>query len=327
MFESLIPPGLRDSILQLDPSEFWLALIVLAAVAIAAFVAIFLFLKRANIVADTPTSRARSAAQGYVELSGFGRLMNGPPIVSPLTGITCTWYSNSIEEWSDGYNTTFGRRSSWRTVSSDTSSDLFMLQDETGVCVIDPDGAAVTTVVKEVWYDDTGDWAPGRPQRRLPSIFGATLFGSSNRYRYTERRMQPNDSLYAIGQFHTVGGAQELPQTDEEVRQLLAEWKRDQKTLLARFDTNHDGVLSMDEWERARQAARQEVLKGQRQRMAGPSINIMRKPDDHHLPYLLSVLPQDQLVRRYRGYAWAALALFLLAGAVCSWMLAVRLAH
>lgn len=320
MFESFIPPGWASFVLQLDSTEYGLAIAFLAVVAFAAFFGIFYFLHRANFIADTPTSRVRSAAQGYVELSGFGRLMNGPPIISPLTGVTCTWYSISIEERRDDSGTGSARQIIWETIHSETSSDLFMLEDETGTCVIDPDGANVTTVIKEVWYGDTSMWTPGMLRGR------SGLF-SGGRYRYTERRMQPNDSLYAIGEFQTVGGSQELPQTDEDVRQLLAEWKRDQRQLLARFDTNHDGVISPEEWELARKAARQEVLKAQRQRMAGPAINIMRKPSDHGLPYLLSVLPQDELVKRYRRFAWGLLALFLLTGSIFTWMVTVRLAH
>ena len=47
---------------------------------------------------DTPTSKIRSAAQGYVELSGHGELMEGPKIIAPLTSKYCTWYSYKVEE-------------------------------------------------------------------------------------------------------------------------------------------------------------------------------------------------------------------------------------
>lgn len=320
MYEALIPHAWAQRVLQLDPGEFWFAIGCLVVAALGAFYAIFHFFYRARFIEDTPTSRVRSAAQGYVELNGVGRLMTGPPIVSPLSGVTCTWYSYKVEEKNEYYDGRGNRRSRWQTIRAETSGDLFLLADATGVCVIDPEGAEVTPAIKERWYGDMPMWTPG-------VLRGRTGWFANGRYRYTERRMHPGDALYAIGEFRTVGGAQDLPDTEEEMRQLLAQWKRDQVSLHARFDSDNDGVISIDEWERARQAARREVLKAQRERPSGSEFNVLRKPGDDRLPYLLSVLPQDALVRRYRWYAGGALALFLLAGAVCSWMLAVRLAH
>ena len=317
MFDALIPRAWTEFVLQLDPGEYWLAVGFLVLVALGAFWAIFHFFYRARFIEDTPTSRVRSAAQGYVELNGVGRLMTGPPIISPLSGVACTWYSYKVEEKSEYYDGRGNRRTRWQTIRSETSDDLFLLADDTGVCVVDPDGAEVTPTVKERWYGDMPMWTPG-------VLRGRTGWFSSGRYRYSERRMHPGDDLYAIGEFCTVGGAQDLPNTEEEMRQLLAQWKRDQVTLHARFDSNNDGVISIDEWEKARQAARREVLKAQRERVSGSAFNVLRKPKDDHFPYLLSVLPQDELVRRYRWFAGGGLALFLLAGAICSWLLAVR---
>ena len=137
----------------------------------------------------------------------------------------------------------------------------------------------------------------------------------------------PAEFLVVLKAQANLSGAQDLPNTEEEMRQLLAQWKRDQVTLHVRFDSNNDGVITIDEWAKARQAARREVLKAQRERVSGSAFNVLRKPKDDHFPYLLSVLPQDELVRRYRWFAGGGLALFLLAGAICSWLLAVRVTH
>ena len=83
MFDALIPRAWTEFVLQLDPGEYWLAVGFLVLVALGAFWAIFHFFYRARFIEDTPTSRVRSAAQGYVELNGVGRLMTGPPIISP----------------------------------------------------------------------------------------------------------------------------------------------------------------------------------------------------------------------------------------------------
>ncbi len=318
MFDSLIPQAWVDGVQQMDPGHFWLIAIGLTCVSLVSFYGIFRFVRRMRFIEGTPTSRVRSAAQGYVELDGIGLLMRGTPIVAPLSGLTCTWYSIKIEKKE---SVSGGRRDRWTTVRSATSDDLFLLRDETGDCVIDPDGAEVTPSISEVWYGDSPSWATGL-QRGRTGLFASAQY----EYRYTEKRMHPNDPLYAIGQFHTLGGSQELPNTHEEVRQLLAEWKRNQVALHARFDTNNDGVLSVEEWERVRQAAHQEVLKAQRERAVGPVHNLMTRPDDGR-PYMLSALPQEELVGRLRLLAGGSLLLFLLAGAAATWMYGVRLLH
>lgn len=321
MFERFIPAEWAARVNALAPPEFWIGALLLVALALGAFYAVFRFVHRVRIIEGTPTSRIRSAAQGYVELDGIGRLMRGQPVRAPLTGTICTWYSFKIEEKDESGESSSGggRHSRWRTVRSGVSDDLFLLVDETGECVIDPDGAEVTPAISEVWYGNDPAWSGSAPQRRR--------FGVGSRYRFTERRMHPDDPLYAIGQFHSVGGSQELPDTHEEVRQLLAQWKRDQAGLHARFDRNGDGLLDHHEWDQVRQAARREVLQAQAERARGPVHHLMVRPEDRRRPFLLSVLPQTQLLRRYRLYAAAAMALFLLGGAGATWFITVRMVY
>ena len=79
-----------------SPAEFWFYVIVAGGLALAAFYYAFVFFKRALVIEDTPTSRIRSAAQGYVELQGWGEQMDGPPIVAPFSNIP-TQYLLTIE--------------------------------------------------------------------------------------------------------------------------------------------------------------------------------------------------------------------------------------
>ncbi|MCW8959014.1 MAG: GIDE domain-containing protein [Gammaproteobacteria bacterium] len=318
MFEAFIPAELREGVLQMQPLKFWLLSGFFLLLALGAFYGIFRFLHRARLIEDTPTSKVRSASQGYIELDGTAELMPGDPVLAPLTGTRCTWYSFKVEERSDSYNSRGQRRRSWKTIRSGTSDELFLLRDETGECVIDPEGAEVTPSVSLTWYGDSAVWPFGvAPPKR-------GLFSSGD-YRFTEKRIQPADPLYAIGQFRSLGGGQELPDSREEVRQLLAVWKRDQAALLQRFDRDGDGEIDLQEWQEARRAAEQQVRAEQRQRAAGPVTHLLSKPRDGRRPYLLSVLPQDALASRYRRFAGGALLLFLLGGATATWMLSVRL--
>ena len=54
--------------------KFWLVVIGLAAGAAYSFWFAFKAWAKNRLIEDTPTSRVRSAAQGYVELSGEGLL-------------------------------------------------------------------------------------------------------------------------------------------------------------------------------------------------------------------------------------------------------------
>ena len=79
------------------PDDFWLLAVILAIVCLVSTARGFMFLVRKRTIQDIPTSRIRSAAQGYVELEGVCELMDGPPILSPLTGSQCAWYQYSVQ--------------------------------------------------------------------------------------------------------------------------------------------------------------------------------------------------------------------------------------
>jgi hypothetical protein len=294
---------------QASPGEFWFFVIVAGTLALAAFYYAFVYYKRALAIDDTPTSRIRSAAQGYVELQGRGEQMDGPPIVAPFSGVSCTWYRYKVEKISD-------KRS--HVLESGTSDELFVLVGETGRCVIDPEHAHVIPTVKKIWY------AASHPPSQF-SQRGGFLNRVGARYRYSEERMHPGDPLYAIGWFKSVGGYAEAFNTREELRALLAEWKANPRFLLEKFDRNKDGEIDQQEWEVVRKAAAQVVKKQQSRRVEQPPTHIMAKPADSHYPYVLSSLPQQQLTRRLRIYAAALFAGFLLAGAFAVWMINVRL--
>lgn len=317
MFEAMIPPAWAAKILAMSGQEFWLAFGFSLLLAAAAFYFAFRFVFRARLMEDTPTSLIRSAAQGYVELDGTAELMKGDIIVAPLTGRRCTWYRYKVEERSDNdYHNS--RRNIWHVIDSGVSDSLFLLVDGTGECVIDPEGAEVTPSDNQVWYGEQAVWRGGVPQR---GRFGIVI--SSGRYRFREEVILPADPLYAIGQFSTVGGSQELPNTREEVAALLRHWKK-LPIKMKEFDLDGNGIIDDEEWEAVRKAAHREVLKEQRERFGNDTVHMMGKPADGRRPYILSVHPQDGLVRRFRIYAALALSVFFIGGAAASWLFAVR---
>jgi len=268
--------------------------------------------RKSRLIEDMPVSRVRSAAQGYAELSGECRSLANN-VRGPLTRLPCAWWRYKIEERDRS-----SRSRSWETIDSGISETPFLLDDGTGQCLIDPRGAEIAGQTSTVWYGDSPQ--PGLRIPDGPGILGAfehLLF--SRRYRYTEERLQHGDRLYAIGDFRARGGI-DAPDSDAELTALLRRWKQDQTNLLARFDTNHDGVLSGAEWDVARTAAREVVVA---QRLAQPvaaKVNVLAKPGDGR-NFLLAAVARPTLARRFRLQALASLAGFVGATTTLAWLL------
>jgi len=259
----------------------------LAAMALVSFFAWMASYRRYRQIHDLPTSRVASAAQGYVELFGRSALLDGSTVVSTRTGQRCCWFRYYIE-----------RRTSsdkWEHVDSGESAHHFLLADDTGQCVVSPEGAEVITDRKETWTQ--GD------------------------YRHTEWLLVPKANLYAIGEFSTTSGAVAALDERADVSDLLADWKKDRKALLQRFDLNHDGEIDMKEWERARLEAQQEVRRRHTEGRAATTegVHLLRKPRDGRLFLLASELP-DKLGRRFAFWSALHLLVFLGAGTAALFM-------
>jgi hypothetical protein len=274
-------------------------------VAAACFVGSFVVLHRARLMENMPTSRLRSVAQGYVELEGDARLMDGPPIIAPLTKTRCVWWRYAIEE-----KRRSGKNSKWVTVESRTSDECFELDDGTGRCVVDPDGAKVIPSARQRWYGGS------RTPDTGPAAGGGWLRAGFSRYRYTEERLHPADPLYALGAFRTQAGGPDPFDEKLDLKELLDKWKGDAK-MMALLDMNRDGRVDQKEWEAARRMAVRKVRDEHvRRAVETPDLHLLAKPRDGR-PYILSGVPQAKLVRRYRiesaaGLGVAAVAAFVL---------------
>lgn len=298
--------------------DFWTFAIILVTLTVGGFIGAFYFFLRKRIIEDTPTSKIRSAAQGYVELSGIGKLMEGSTITGPLTGIPCTWYHYTIEE-----HRSSGKNSHWVTVEKEISDSLFLLVDDSGEVVIDPEKANVTPSTTDVWYGHSRH--PKPRGNRDGTIKKKGFFSSMGRYCYTEERMHPDDPLYAIGLFDTVGGTGSEFNIDGDVGALLREWKKNSEQLLTRFDENKDGQIGIEEWQKTRATALKQVQNQHAEQKAAAPVHVLGKTCDSRRPYLLSALPQSDLLKRYSWYSTGLIVTFFVAGMIAAWMIGIRL--
>lgn len=252
--------------------------ISLSLIAILSLFAWLSVLRRGRAVIDTPVSFVASAAQGYVELRGRGRPLDGLPVLAPLTNLPCLWYRYQVE-----------RRNGdkWVTDSSGESNASFLLEDSTGSCVVDPEGAEITPLRCDKWQKDD--------------------------YRYSQWLILKDEMIYLIGGFRTQSAGDFDVTIEEEVKNMLSDWKQDMPKLLKRFDLNNDGSLDMVEWDLARSQARREVEhRHSEEILKKTDLHFVGKPDDGRL-YLISTLSEDKLIRRYRIWSWVHVAIFFAA--------------
>lgn len=253
-----------------------LSLILLVLVSVFAWVSSH---KRANAIADIATSWIGSAAQGYVELYGRASVNPENLIRSPLSGMSCIWFRYKVysKENSDR---------EWREVSSGVSDTTFEITDSTGKCQVDPDDAEVVS-----------------PDRRVSYQGG---------YKHVEELLFAGGSIYVLGEFSTIGGANSVLSVKEDVGGLLAEWKKDPVQLKKRFDLDGNGEIDLQEWELARNAAIREVEKQHREIRTESGVNMMRAPRDRRL-FLISSMSPQKLRQRYQLWSYFHLAVMFLA--------------
>jgi hypothetical protein len=268
---------------QIDSPLAWRC--VAGAIALLSVPAWLSALRRARMVADTPTSQVASAAQGYVELQGRGKSLQGLPVLSPLNQLPCLWYRYRIERRRDN---------KWETVERGESDASFLLDDGTGQCLVDPEGAEIIVEHRDQW--------------------------TSGNQRYTQWLILNDEPVYAIGAFITRSGDSQALSVTEDMKALLAEWKRDMPALLKRFDLDGDGRIDLEEWGLARQQARREVEIQHRELREHPDLHLMGLPADGRL-YLIATLPPARIERRYRLWSIAHLLIFVVSLGWFGWLL------
>lgn len=278
--------------------DFWFGLLMLGAATVGGAILALRWLRIARLVEDTPTSRVRSAAQGYVELIGRGLQLEGGHNFGPLTRRPCVWWRYRVSKRQQSGS---GRGDHWRVVASGTSTQPFLLDDGTGHCMVQPDGAEIVTGESTTWYGDA-PWPAGAPGAARPA---------SRDYRYFEERIYEQERVYVLGNFrsHRPDDAVDL---EAAANALAREWKEDQSALVARFDADGDGRVDLAEWARARAEARRLVEQQARDRPASGTVHVVGRPDEGQL-FLIAALPPGDLARRYRRRAVIAFVGFVAA--------------
>lgn len=253
----------------------------------------FYCLRLKRQIENTPTSRVRSIAMGMVEVKG--RAIRKYALLSPLSNTPCAFYRL----------TKYRRRDNDRqwTVSSISCSDNapFYLEDDTGRVEIDPTGCRVSA---------------GTKQEGTPGQIGLIHNSGDSDVKWVEEIIVEGTLLYVLG-FATIKKATG-PSMAERKLAALRELKSNPQDL-KQFDTDDDGKISADEWDKAREAVAEKVLKEELQKQQ------QRKKQEEHVvigkkkgrPLVIAETHSEQhLTRRYLTYT---LALFVATVAASGW--------
>lgn len=240
-------------------------------------------------IENTPTSRIRSLAMGMVEVKGRARRRYA--LVSPMSHLPCVFYRLTR------YRRDKNER--WR-VTSVTASDHvpFLLEDDTGRVEVDPRQARVRA---------------GTRQEGAPGQMAMSRLASDHTEKWVEETIVEGTQLYILG--FAASKKEGQPTVRQKVRQALRALKQNPDRLRT-FDADGDGHISAAEWDRARAATEEEVL---RQSLAAPA---HRKRQEEHIligkhkgrPLIIAETHcETQLTGRYRNEG--VILLILSAGA------------
>ena len=247
----------------------------------------FLCLRLKRRVENTPTSRIRSLAMGMVEVKG--KAIRSYALVSPMTQLPCVFYR--LTKYKRSSN------NEWRLSHVTSSGGVpFLLDDGTGRVEIDPAGCRVNARTRTEGSDGVG---------------GLIGFSSDSDEKWVEDVIVEGALLYVLG-FAALKPRQGPTLAEKKVA-ALRKLKQDPASL-SKYDRNGDGRIDQDEWDAARSAVEEDVLRteldlNRKRRKQEEQIMIKKRPG---YPLIISEThSEQQLTGRYLLYS---IPLFILAG-------------
>ena len=163
---------------------------------LAAFGKGFMTLRRKRLIENTPTSKVRSLAMGFSEVSGEALPRGGNLLKSPFSGKDCLYYRYEVEEYRRS-----GKRSRWVTIKKGSKWVLFHVKDDTGEVVVDPAGAEVDIPI-DFTTEPGGEKSVSPVLAEFMNQEGLKLtgfLGFSKKLRFSEYFIAPGDKLFVLG--------------------------------------------------------------------------------------------------------------------------------
>lgn len=256
-----------------------------ATIGLAALWGAIHFWRLKQRIENTPTSKARSAAMGMIEVSGRAKRVYS--LVSPISQLPCVYYC--LKKYQRNK-----REDSWRVTQVTTSANVpFILADDTGSILIDPQGAQL-----KPQYSTEG--TPGQSNILFASA------GEVNPYeKWKEEVLHEGCNLYVMGFARSVDATERTGHISHSVARKLRELKMDKDALMA-YDNDNDGKINAAEWDRARSDMEQQALHEkllQSQQRSNQQL-VIGEPPQKGLPFIIAETESEtHLIRHYSWYA------------------------
>ncbi len=236
-------------------------------------------------IENTPTSKARSAAMGMIEVSGQAK--RAYALVSPISQLPCVYYC--LKKYQRNK-----RDNGWRVTQVTTSGNVpFILEDDTGSILIDPQGAQL------------------KPQYSTEGVPGQSniLFSSSsetNQYeKWKEDVLHEGCNLYVLGFARSIDDTKRTGNISHNIAQKLRELKTDRTAMMA-YDADNDGSINAAEWDKARSDIEQQALREKlhhSQQRSNQQL-VIGAPPQKGLPFIIAETESEtHLTRNYSWYA------------------------
>ncbi len=223
-----------------------------------------------NIIEDTPTSKLRSVAAGFVEV--VGKIMSSKPVVSPISGAPCIFFRYTKEKFVRS-----GRHSHWQIVEVGYGfAKNCVLRDETGEIGVNVKNASFFLTTKYTTNTTFNEMRYG-------------LFGSEN-IRYTEEYILDGQKVYVLGTAKPVSKS-------ADYGKFLSELKKD-KDKMKKFDLNGDGVIDAEEWEKAQKKLRDEYL--EYKQLKGQAADLIIDRDPRNGVFIISNEKETGILKRLK---------------------------
>ena len=249
------------------------------AIALLMFWYTFYFLRMKRQIENTPTSKVRSVAMGMVEVKG--QAIRSYALISPMSNTPCVFYRL----------TKYRRnmKNQWQVNSVSSSDNVpFLLEDDTGRVEIDPAGCRVSA---------------GSKQEGIPGQTGLMRLSHDSDEKWVEEVVVDGTLLYILG-YASVKRAKGPTLTEQKIT-ALRELKQNRQDL-QQFDRNGDGQIDADEWDAARAAVEEKVMRNSLQNLQ------QRKKQEEHVvigkkkgrPLIITETHSEEtLTARYFYYA------------------------
>jgi len=198
----------------------------------------FVLLSRKRNIENCPTSKIRSVPMGEAEVNGHARQKYS--LRAPYSLTECVYYSYKI------YKTEMTPKGPRKVLSEcgESGNIPFYLEDDTGKILIIPRGSVLKAGLSQ-------------------TIRGGLLMDVLGKGYANDKKIV--ETIIPVGQFLYVKGfAHRVRISTEEKKKAFIERlrsiKKDRKRM-KKYDLNHDGVISEDEWELARKDVEEELMR------------------------------------------------------------------